>query len=256
MLLFISISFLVPIVAALFGLGFGLKLYQHNQKAAKARSISMEQLAQKLGLTFSGDDTFGLATQLQGFDLFERERSRWMRKGKITNVMRGLLGDTDVYLFDYSYKVSTGKSTKIVAQTVFFANDKNWFLPNFQLEPERWWHKLKTKLGLDSDINFAENPKFSEKFWLKSEFEGIVREQFTPELQGFLTEKPPAQLEGSNYYLIGYKPGKKLAPQDAQIFFQHCCEIVRLLQAKGKLELLDLAELKQEPVLVKNERLG
>ena len=85
MLLFISISFLVPIVAALFGLGFGLKLYQHNQKAAKARSISMEQLAQKLGMVLiacARGRSAGFAhfehqllalTRAQGFELFLAE---------------------------------------------------------------------------------------------------------------------------------------------------------------------------------------
>jgi len=248
MLLVLAISLIVPALLALFGLGFVATLFIKQKQMADARSAAMEKVAQALGLTFAAQDPYGLPTQLRGFELFSRERTRWINKGKVSNVMRGLIGDTDVYLFDYSYTVSSGKSRKTISQTVFFANNKNWFLPNFTLKPEHWWNKLMARLGLDSDINFSENPDFSEKFWLKSEFEGIVREQFTPALQRFLAQIPPVYLEGSNYYLIGYIPRVPLHPNDARLLYQHCLEIVHLLQEKGKLELLELADIKKEAI--------
>jgi len=242
-MLFLSIfTWLTPFIISLFGLSFAGTLLWHKHKAALARTASMEALAEQLGMSFSAKDSFGILHQLQGFDLFKRERSRWFNNGKITNVMRGLAGETDVYLFDYSYTVQAGNARKRITQTVFFANDKNWFLSNFHLKPENWWHKLQAKLGISTDINFEENHEFSEKFWLNGEFEELVRQQFTPALQGFLTEKPPAHLEGNNYYLIGYKPRKKMDTDEAKMFFKHCCEIVQLLQEKGYLELLDLSE--------------
>lgn len=247
-------QFLVPIVFSVFALGFASSVLWYKRKAAIARTLAMEELAQMLGLSFLGKDSFGLGKQLQGFELFKRERTRWIAKGKVNNVMRGLVGETDVYLFDYSYTVQAGKSQKTISQTVFFANDKNWYLPGFHLKPEKWWHKLQAKLGIGTDINFKENPNFSEKYWLKGTYEDLVRDQFTPELQGFLSEKPPAHLEGNNYYLIGYKPRKKMDTIEAQIFFRHCCDIVRFLQKKGNLELLDLAELKKEPVKVASNK--
>ncbi len=246
--------FLIPAAFLVLMAGLVGTILWFKRKAAIARTIAMEKLARVLELSFSAADSFGLAKQLNGFTLFKRERSRWFNKGKITNVMRGLVGETEVYLFDYAYIVQAGNSQKTVMQTVFFANDKNWFLPNFHLKPEKWWHKLQTKLGMGSDINFEENPDFSEKFWLKGQFEDLVRQQFTPSLQGFLSEKPPAHLEGNNYYLIGYKPGKKLDTAAAQVFFQHCCEVVQLLGEKEGLEVLDLAELKKETVSVLNSK--
>lgn len=219
------------------------------------RSLSMEQVADLMQLQYTPNDSFGLIPQLQGFELFERERSRWFGKGRISNVLRGWVGETQVYLFDYSYTVQAGKSRKKVTQTVFFANDKNWFLPNFHLKPERWWHKLQASLGIKSDINFEENPRFSNKFWLNGDFEALIRKQFTPELQGFLTEKPPAHLEGSNYYLIAYKPKESMNAADLQLFYQHCCEMVGLLQKKGDVtELLDLAEWKREAIKIPRSR--
>ena len=242
------LPWLIPTIFSVFAFGFASSVLWYKHKAAKARTAMMQALAQTLGLTFQEKDTFGLVQQLKGFDLFQRERSRWLGKGKVVNVMRGWVDQTDVYLFDYIYTVQAGNSRKQVAQTVFFANEKTWSLSKFHLRPENWWHKLKAKIGLDSDINFEENPEFSEKYWLEGELEELVRQQFTPALQGFLAERPPAHLEGNNYYLLAYKPRKKMDDREARVFFKHCCEIVRFLKEKGGVELLDLAEMRKEGV--------
>ena len=220
-----------------------------KRRRAAQRSAELQRLAADLGLSFIEKDTYGLIAQLHTLGLFRHSATRrWSRNGKVINVMRGQIGNAEVYLFDYSYIVSTGKSAHEVRQTVFFANDKNWYLPNFRLRPETWWHKVLVKLGLKSDINFPESPDFSSKFWLTSEFEGLVRQQFSPDLQQLLTERPPVHLEGSNYYLIAYKPGKSLNADEAQVFFEHCSQLVRMLQKQGAPDLLDLAELNKEPL--------
>ena len=90
MFLLFAFSWLVPVFISLFGLSFAGTLLWHKHKAAIARTASMGKLAEQLGMAFSAKDSFGIARQLQGFDLFKRERSRWLGKGEITNVMRGL----------------------------------------------------------------------------------------------------------------------------------------------------------------------
>lgn len=220
----------------------GMLWYRLREK--KRRQAEMEALAQRLELSFTGKDDFGLARQLQNFELFARERNRLMGRGKITNVLRGQAGDAAVYLFDYSYVVNTGKSSHTVYQTVFFADCKNWSLPDFHLRPEGWWQKMKLALGMEQDINFPDEPEFSGRFWLKGQFEQLVREKFGPELRNYLTERPPAHLEGSNYYLIAYKPRKKLNADEAEVFYENCLRLTELLQSNEKAELLNLADQK------------
>ena len=161
MLVLAILPVLIPLFAILFALSFIGTVFGLKHRAEVVRTQAMEKLAQSLGLSFTAKDSFGLVRQLQEFNLFKRERSRWFRKGKVTNVMRGRVGETEVYLFDYTYIVQAGKTPKQIAQTVFFADDKTWFLPNFHLKPENWWLKLKSKLGMSTDINFEENPDFS-----------------------------------------------------------------------------------------------
>lgn len=217
-----------------------------RHKRVEARRQEMQALAEKMEMQFSEDDNYGLIAQLKDFALFHRER-RWLgRKGKIRNVLRSRVGQTDVYLFDYTYIISSGKSSRRITQTVFFADNKNWYLPNFKLKPETWWQKALAMFD-KSDINFPDSPEFSDKFWLTGEFASLIRKTFHPELQQFLSERPPAHLEGNNFYLLAYKPGKTLKPDEALLFFDHCCQLISLLQKKeGQLELLDLAELQPE----------
>ncbi|TNE69309.1 MAG: hypothetical protein EP344_00460 [Bacteroidetes bacterium] len=245
----IPITLFIALIATAVAIG----VFSAVKARQLARQRALEALAQRLGLSFSADDRFGLLKQLKDFDLLHRER-RWIgRRGRIRNVLRGRVSNTDVYLFDYTYVISTGKSTRRITQTVFFADNKDWYLPNFKLRPETWWQKA---LGMfdKSDINFPENPEFSGKFWLTGEFESLVRKTFHPEVQHFLVSRPPVFLEGNNFYLLAYKPKKALHPDDAEVFFEHCCQLVGHLQKEeGRLELLNLAEVGQVKKVVEKQ---
>jgi len=231
-ILFIILSFII---------GFSIKRLREKRQMMEA-----QQTAQSLGLTFFEKDSFGLKPQLKAFELFRHSRRRWGRGSQVTNVLRGQLGDTEVFQFDYSYIVSTGKSARRISQTVFFANDKKWALPDFRLRPEQWWHKVLTKLGAATDINFPDNPDFSKRFYLTSNLEAQAREKFGPEMQKFLLGEPRMHLEGSNYYLIAYQPKKLLNGEATRLFYERCCQLTTLLKSEEKQDLLDLAEIKKD----------
>lgn len=226
----------------------GIALLSKAHKAEMARvQYMMNELSADLGLRYTDKDAFGLLAQLQEFDLFKS-------RGRITHVMSGNIEDTMVHLFEYAYTINTGKSSVTIRQTVFFANDKEWSLPNFRLKPETWWHKVLTAIGLQRDINFSENPDFSTRFWLTGNIEGMIREKFSPDLQQFFCERPPVHLSGNNYYLVAYKPGKVLNPDEARVFFEHCCQMVKLLKKQGKDELLSFAELRKTTEAIELEK--
>lgn len=235
----ISATLLFPLLAV----AVAFTVFTVKRMRRRARSQSLEQLAPRLNLSFSSSDSFGLLSQLKDFDLFRRERWWLKRRGRISNVLRGQVGETEVYLFDYSYVVQRGNTPVRITQTVFFANNKNWYLPNFRLKPETWWQKVLAAFD-KSDINFPDSPEFSGRFWVTGEFESLIRKTFSPPVQQFLTERPPAYLEGNNFYLLAYKPRKALNADEAEVFFEHCCRLVQLLQQEGKLELLQLADVK------------
>lgn len=234
-MLFPAIMLTVMATAVAAALGILLR----NQKRRRQMT---EQLASELNMSHTVRDDMGLLGQLKHFDLFRREKSMF-RNGKITNLMRRTVGDTEVFLFDYAYTVSTGKSSHTFRQTVFFANDKEWYLPDFKIQPETWWHKVQQYFGALKDINFNDNAEFSEKYLLTGQFETLIRQQFDQELQYFFLERPPVHIEGSNYYLIAYKPKKLMNADETRNFFEHCCQLVKSLKEKKLQPLLQLTEL-------------
>lgn len=242
-MLLVIAPFLIPLFFAVTAAAFAAGVRFRRAEMDRQRRLQLSELARRLGLQFREKDDFGLLQQLKNFDLFFRRR-RWFHSGQIANVMSGRVGETEVYLFDYIYYVSSNNSRRRIVQTVFFANDKNWFLPNFKLEPETWYHKVMDRLGMSADINFEEHPEFSDSFRLKGELADLIRDKFSTSVRDFLTDRPPSHLEGNNYYFIAYKPRKKLNADEAEIFFENCSHLVELLKKEGKTELLNLAELK------------
>jgi hypothetical protein len=150
--------------------------------------------------------------------------------------------DTEVFMFDYAYTVQAGNARRRIEQTVFFARNRNWFLPPFHLRPETWWHQLLERFGARTDIRLDENPEFSDRFVLDGELRDLVRDTFSPEVQQVLLERPPLHVEGNNYYLLAYKPRRKLNTEEARVFWQRCGELTQLLKREEKLELLKLAQ--------------
>lgn len=224
-----------------------------KKKRASKRTEEMKALAAHLQLGFEEADNHGLLTQLAGFQLFKKGFNLFGNGRRVQNVLRETVGDTEFFMFDFAYRVSTGKSSKMVWQTVTFAKNRLWSLPAFHLEPETWWHRLKTALG-SRDVNFPDSPDFSEKYWLTGGIEAHIRAEFKPEIRDFLVQRPPGKLEGENYYLIGYKSGKLLSGGEAVAFFQNFKKLAGLVEQGKPLELLKLAELQQQ-VLLKNEEL-
>ena len=92
----------------------------------KQRSASYQVLANQLNLKYEPQNEFGLIKQLSDFGLFKIGSSQ-----KISNVLIEKTFDSENYLFDYQYVVSTGKSAVRFEQTVFFVNSKQLSLPQF-----------------------------------------------------------------------------------------------------------------------------
>lgn len=242
MVLLADFSWLPFLFAAGFGAAvFAFVKYRIALWEARRRE-EMSEIGNDRGLRFSEENELNIGPELKHFDLFDR--MDFFKTARISNVLQASVGFTDVYLFDYSYMVSTGKSSKRVHQTVFFAKNREWALPDFKLKPEGWWQKIQQYFG-KKDINFEEHPDFSKKWWLTGEFEALVRDSFSPEVRQFLEENPPMTVEGNNYYLIAYKPKRALDHAEGTLFYDKCLKLIELLQKKEqKAELLNLAEIK------------
>lgn len=178
----------------------------------KQRSASYQVLANQLNLKYEPQNEFGLIKQLSDFGLFKIGSSQ-----KILNVLIEKTFDSENYLFDYQYVVSTGKSAVRFEQTVFFINSKQLSLPQFVQKPETFFTKLMAYLGFD-DIDFVKFPEYSDKFHLKGEYEEVIRFYFSEELLQLLSDQKSINMEAMNYYLILYHQNKLIHTSDLKAF--------------------------------------
>ena len=92
-------------MVVLFAMVIGLLIYWAWCRAAERRA-ALAALAQELGLQFNPDDVWDIPTRYAQMDLFNKGDSR-----RASNVIVGTIDGRDVFLFDYQYTVSSGKSS-------------------------------------------------------------------------------------------------------------------------------------------------
>lgn len=207
-----------------------LVIWPHNMHVKQRRAV-MALLAQEMGLDFSERDTFNLGNQLTIFELFRQNLFfTWFHN--IRNVLPGVLDDTEVFLFEYSFLVHGRRSQSFIEQTVFVAIDPNWQLPEFRFRHDRWY---QAKLISQHRRSGPHGPiEFRSDFLRVHETEASVRESLVPELQALLTERNPAHIEVSNGCLLIYRPAYLLGFDAARTFYEDCCALTDLLKSKAK----------------------
>lgn len=189
------------------------------------RIASMRKVAYDLDMKYQEKDEWGLLGMLKGFKLFRRGMGK-----KITNILyrQEALMQMETRIFDYTYKVSTGKTSRIFRQTVFFVESKALGLPEFLMKPENFFHKIGTFLGMQ-DIDFEEYPEFSDQYLLRGEDEDFIRATMTDSVLKYFTVEKEWCVEGVNYFLVLYQNDVLLPANRIKDLYQKGMEIANLL---------------------------
>lgn len=190
------------------------------------RTQQLASIAYQLKLDFYPEDQWGLIGLLEDFKLF----NKGIRK-KITNVMRSRddMLESDLRIFDYTYTISTGKSSRRFRQTVFFMDSRKLGLPDFRMRPEQFIHKIGALIGFE-DIDFEEHPDFSRKYYLKSSDEYYLRASLKEGFFKFFSVETGWFVEGLNYYLIFYRKDTLFPPTKIQNFYRKGMEVFDLFK--------------------------
>lgn len=188
------------------------------------RDIQFEKIAEKSGLSYTYNDEFGLINLLKDFRIYKKGGEQ-----KIENILgeKTELYISDFRIFDFQYAVQRGKNKLISRQTVFFVQSKNIGLPQFYMEPERYFTKASKYLGME-DIDFEAFSQFSDQYWLKGESESEIRSAMSDKVLHYFTVEKDWSLEGLNYFMIFYKKDKIIPTTDLLEFYQKGKAIVDL----------------------------
>lgn len=205
-----AIAWVIFVGFAVFGVVIVLVLF--GKKQARERALAMQAAAQQIGFTFLGNDqTRAVSVRTT---LFRRGGGRRFR-----NIMNGSHAGFEISLFDYSYTISTGKSSSTFTQTVA-AFIQNLPLPVFDLHREGFFDRVGD-VFTHNDIDFESNPEFSRRYHLSGDEKERIQELFTPALLTFLEGLSPDSgwhFEGSGLTLILYRGNQTIVADQLQPF--------------------------------------
>jgi len=194
-------------------------IFLFQRKQIRERALAMQAAAQHIGFNFFGDDqtrTVSVRTAL-----FRRGGARRFR-----NIMNGARSGLELSLFDYSYTISTGKSSSTYTQTVAaFIQDLP--LPLFDLHREGFLDRVGD-FFVHNDIDFESDPEFSRRYHLSGDDREKIQELFAPALLTYLEGLAPDSgwhFEGCGFTLILYRGNQTVDPAQLQPFLDEAASV-------------------------------
>ncbi len=194
------------------------------------RTNEFVDVANRLGLQFQkkaavDPDLKGLSLFSYGYDttgIGVLGLKRYLPR-HIDNVIHGIHRGVSMKVFGYSY----GSYRRIDRQTVCMFESDKLQLPLFDLCPEHFLYKIASALD-GRDIDFPENPNFSQLYRLRSEDEWAVRELFSQEVLKYFERHPDLYVEARSRWLIVYRSGKRVRPSELHRFLALARDVYEL----------------------------
>jgi hypothetical protein len=188
----------------------------------KKRREALEQFCMMRGFTFERERKDGWRPYQAAVPLFDNGgRRRW------GYTIAGRVGKRPFTAFEYAYTVSSGKNSQTYKFRVMCWETGDKKLPAFSISPEGFWKRLGQKLGRQ-DIDFNDDPTFSEAYELRGPDEDAIRDAFTPRIRGVLGGTPGQNAASSGTHLFWWKSGRLPKPDDLDPFFMEGESIARV----------------------------
>jgi hypothetical protein len=207
-----------------------MKLFRTSANG-NPRAGAMRQLAHQLEMDYYHKDEFKDISLLREFRFFRQTTSN----RKVYNILErnyGLL-ETKLQVFDLEWVVSTGKSSQRFCQTMFFIQSKYLALPEFRMQPEYFYHRIGTWLGMQ-DIDFEAYPDFSKNNLLKGTDEYYIRQKLvTPQFARLFSNNTEWHCEGMGYFLVLYQSKKLLNPHQIMALIKQGTKLYETIKEQG-----------------------
>jgi len=159
------------------------------------------------------------------------------RRRRSSHAIRGTLEDLEVEIFDHSYVTGGGQHTQRHHQTVVRLSGSTVTLPAFVLSPESFMQRVIEKLGFADDIDFDEDPAFSDRFRLEAESTDVeaVRDLFDAELRERCMSLPKdLWVEARGNAVIVYRHRRRIRPDQVMERLTEAFDVASLLWAAAR----------------------
>ena len=131
-------------------------------------------------------------------------------------------------MFDYWYTVGGGKESHTTTQTVVLVPGANHALPDLQMTPENVLTRIAEKFGYQ-DIDFDENPEFSQRYVLRGENEAAIRSAFSAGTLAYFAAHQGWTVEVRSGAVAVYRANSRAKPGDIRPFIDEALAAVREL---------------------------
>jgi MFS superfamily sulfate permease-like transporter len=129
------------------------------------------------------------------------------------NILEKYLEQGRITISDIALTEGAGQAKQEMLITVVQLSETDLRIPDFALEPESLWSKF-SELTSGKDIDFADHPKFSRQYYLRSENEKLVRQFFTVDIIAFLDIHPAMHIECHRNKLLFYNKRELLSTHE------------------------------------------
>ena len=123
----------------------------------------------------------------------------------------GMMGGHSFAAFEYTYTVSSGRSSYTYREAIIKWEDERINVPRFLAAPETFINRIGQSLFGVQDVDFPEDPVFSSAYVLKGE-PAAVTVLFTPAVRSYLSANPGQHLAGEGHVLFWWRANQPLPP--------------------------------------------
>lgn len=158
-----------------------------GRRSRRRYAEAMEQFARERGFVFVPEMHHRLASRLQRLPLFQ-----WGHSRSSVNVLQGRIEGLECIICRHQWVTGSGKNKTRHSRLVVVLMDVPGRLPEFELAPEHWYHKVGSWFGM-KDINFGGSDwadVFSARYRLTGRNEDAVRDVFTEPVVRWFAEQP------------------------------------------------------------------
>lgn len=188
----------------------------------KKRKEAMQAAAMALGFKYSEEASWD---SFFGLPLFERGHGKRAR-----NVLVGDTAGNPVTLMDYQYTVGSGKNARTHRQTVAIFPEAGAGLPDFELGPENFLHRIGQVFGYQ-DIDFDEDPEFSKTFLLRGEDEAGIRKTFGASVRAACGNFTEWTIQSRGGRIAAFCHNKRSEPEELPSFLANALRIITAVKA-------------------------
>lgn len=186
-----------------------------------------QRAAEELGLTYFGLDNDFLQ-RFGRFATLQRGRRR-----RIKNAIGGEGDELEIIVADFRYTSGggcRGKQGKHHAETLCILRSSSLALPQCSLRPQIWLLDSVRELFGGQDIDFVDDPSFSQAYVLQGRCPEAVREVFGPDVRAWFVERQATHLhfEAQGDTLI-FHTGRRISPNQARNLMAEALELKSLL---------------------------